>query len=107
MILLSKRNQSSLILRFLNHSQFQPNHQDIHGNTPLLCAFERKDSNAIGIDQNELFETINLLLEKGADPELANNAGFTPLDAAQKTNIKSLIELIEKAIENKRLVSKK
>lgn len=49
----------------------------------------------------DCLDTIMDLLAGGADPELANLDGLTPLEAAQQTNNLEIINLIQKAIETK------
>lgn len=87
----------SLIPELINHPHLQLNARDNKGNTPLLCALERYNSWSVP----ELFKTIQQLLEKGADPELGNDDGLTPLIAAEKTQIREAIELIKDAIVKK------
>ncbi len=44
---------------------------------------------------------IRQLLNAGADPEIANNDGLTPLQAAQQTGNQEIIDLIQNAINKK------
>jgi ankyrin repeat protein len=87
-------------------------------NNAMLIKLCSMGSNLLNIDQrNENGDTalmlaiehgmthsnIKLLLDAGADPELANNNGLTPLQAAEKKwpNYPLVKELIQNAIEKK------
>jgi uncharacterized protein len=66
-----------------------PNIQDADGNTALRWALASND---------HIDEKINLLLQYGADPNLKDNKGVTPLDAAKKdTQLLSAVTILEKA----------
>ena len=65
---------------------------NIDGNTALLQSVLSKAS---------LLDPIKLLLSAGANPELANKDGLTPLQAAQKTGNQPIITIITKAIKEK------
>lgn len=60
------------------------NYQNHFGGTPLLEAAERD-----GRD-----EVIALLLERGADPAISNNAGYTPLTLAARSGKTSVVRMI-------------
>ena len=67
--------------------------QDIDGNTALLLAIT---------EHLYIPEVITkILLSAGADPELANFAGLTPLIAAQKQGDQRIVNLIQQAIAKK------
>lgn len=51
------------------------NQQDLDGNTALIYAIVNRQKDHVG-----------LLLDRGADPNLSNNAGGTPLDYANQLN---------------------
>ncbi len=59
------------------------NHRYANGKTPLMIA------SSIGS-----INTIILLLELGADPQLQSNSGMTALDYANKTNEMSVINIL-------------
>jgi ankyrin repeat protein len=80
-----------------NHPNLQLDAKDNNGNTPLLCALERYNTWPVP----HVITTIEQLLEKGADPEISNNDGLTPLKQAEKMNSPQLIELFKDAIVKK------
>ena len=49
----------------------------------------------------EKYKNFNTLLHFGADPEIANNDGLTPLDVAKIRKNDVLVALVESAIEFK------
>jgi ankyrin repeat protein len=59
---------------------------DIYGNTPLHCA----------VVSGNYPELIEALLAGGADPNLKNELGKSPLDHATQLGRTALIELLEK-----------
>jgi hypothetical protein len=80
------------------------NQQNRHGETALLrCLLLRKKRRIAPI----FVSSIKELLDAGADPELADNYGITPLMAAQQlqdkaeSNNERIIDLIKQAIERK------
>jgi len=70
------------------------NQCNMHGNTVLLLVLKSTNPNFMPI-------IVKTLLADGADPELANFAGLTPLAAAQKTGNQRIIDLIQDAIDKK------
>ena len=74
----------------LNNPHIIINQQNNSGYTALLIALFRGRKSII-----------KLLLDAGADPELANYEGLTPLQAAQQTGNQEVIDLIQDAIRNK------
>jgi hypothetical protein len=66
------------------------------GDTPLITTI---------VDNNTNLEFklngVQLLLNAGADPELANSNGLTPLQAAKESGDQEIIDLIQNAIDNK------
>ena len=77
------------------------NKQDLDGNTALMrCCLNTKQNNP---PHHKIINKrmINTLVNAGADPELANFAGLTPLAAAQATGDQEIIDLIQDAIAKK------
>ena len=66
------------------------NQQNFRGSTALTMAI---------FDRN--IPIIELLIDAGADPEIANDNGFTLLQIAQETNNQKIIDLIQNAINKK------
>jgi hypothetical protein len=106
-IVLAFRNK--LNLNFVNMSNEV-------GDTPLLiCIRKTTEYNGlhyigqrkkyIGTNSWPIYfsclDNIKLLLEAGADPELANKNGLTPFAAAQQTGNQEVIDLIQNAIKKK------
>lgn len=89
------------------------NQQDHDGNTALLHALKTEETvagiplsklawyNTVTMFYNPSVQTVQLLLKYGADPELANFNGLTPLQAAINTHNDQIIQLIQNAIEEK------
>lgn len=72
------------------------NQRNTNGDTALMFAL--KSANKSGpVDS----DNIKLLLDTGADPEITNNAGQTPLKEAQKIGSIKIINLIQDAIDKK------
>jgi ankyrin repeat protein len=65
---------------------FNLDHQDQDGNTALIYAIVNRKP-----------ERVNLLLDRGADPNLANNGGGTPLAYANALNQEQIIEALTEA----------
>jgi uncharacterized protein len=63
------------------------NTQNTHGNPPLWAAV---------YDSGGSIETINILLEYGADPNIKNKAGKSSLDFARDIGFPQVVELLEK-----------
>ncbi len=80
------------------HKKFNINQQDFNGNTALMHALV-----VVGDDT----DVINSLLDAGADPELTNFNGVTPLAYIKKTSWNifedkdAIINLLEQAIKKK------
>ncbi len=97
MIAMSSMNRF-MVFKLIGHPKTQPNAKDNKGNTPLLCALESCD---IWPVPSIFAEIIQQLLEKGADPELGNNDGLTPLKQAENMKNLTLINLFKDAIVKK------
>jgi len=77
----------------LDNPNIAINQQDNLENTALLYAIRSKIF--------DYRKKIKLLLDTGADPEIANWEGLTPLMVAQKRNDQEIIDLIQDAIDRK------
>lgn len=75
------------------------NQKDKRGNTALMTALNTNYDDSY--EDVEMKTVIELLLDAGADPEIANNDGLTPLQAAQETEDQEVINLIQEAIGKK------
>src|SRR6185295_12274471 len=73
------------------------NQQDAGGNTALLK--EIKNYFVDDEENNLILDKITILLDAGADPELTNNKGHTPLQAAEETGDPILIDLIKNKLK--------
>lgn len=116
-------DDSTLIQMFLDH-EANINQASFDGVTPLTMAVSNNCINAvkcllgnpnIAIDQQgHMGQTalitaiqrknkpiIKLLLKANANPEIADNDGLTPLQAAEKTDDQEIIDLIQDAINKK------
>ena len=91
-----KHNQIVFLLRCPN---LNINQQDLQGNTALMHYF------ASDLPRYLPYSIVLIFLDAGADPELANFAGQTPLQAAQQlgneVNADLIINLIQYAINEK------
>jgi len=72
------------------------NQQDYAGNTALFK--EIKNYFVEDEENNPAFLKIKMLLEAGADPMIANNKGYTSVQAAEETGDQKLIELVQDTI---------
>jgi ankyrin repeat protein len=89
---------ASYLTQILSHPQLTINQQDKNGTSALLHCLMSRKSHPI---TSTFIITVKKLLDAGADPELANNDGLTPLIAAQDLGNNQLITIITKAIEEK------
>jgi ankyrin repeat protein len=81
----------------LKHPTLTINQQNKHGESTLLrCLMRRKHAPSIGF-----IVMIIRLLNAGADPELANNAGVTPMDAARQLGDVTILNIIQEKIDQK------
>ena len=90
--------------KLLTQPDLNINQQNKYGESALLrCLIRRKDSpQNLGQRITASFLTmIAKLLNAGADPELANHAGMTPLDAAQRLRNEEILLIIQHAIDQK------
>lgn len=90
-------NSKQLIL----HPDININQQNRCGESALLHSIINRERNPM---TNIFIDTIKALLKAGADPNLANNDGLTPLAAAIKLNDEKILKIITKAIEKKQLL---
>jgi hypothetical protein len=107
--------QHPAITFLTNYPHVNINQQDAQGNTALLIALETKkiikakqqiirDIAKFVITERPATpqeDLIQALLDAGADPELANNEGLTPLQAALDSGNQNIIQLIQDAITRK------
>lgn len=97
LMLAAQNNNISVIRLLCTIDPSNINHQDAQGNTAFMqCLMQIS-----GKDNLEIAQTINTLLHFGADPEIANNDGLTPLDVAKIRKNDVLVALVESAIEFK------
>ena len=82
----------------LNNPNIAINQQDKKGGTALMAAIDTRNR---VMNKFIIKSIVKLLLDAGADPELANFAGLTPLQAAQQTGDQEVIDLIQDAIDKK------
>jgi hypothetical protein len=91
-------NTPNMALALLKCQNIEVNHQDNDGNTPLLLLLQSKRFK----NYTDNITVVKKLLEKGADPELANNEGIRPLDYARETGKhREVVQFIEDAIIKK------
>ena len=82
----------------INAPNININQQDINGATPLLQSLLSRKKYLIS---TSFYRVIMGLLNAGADPEIADKQGNTPLSVARSLNNRRTIELIENAIADK------
>jgi hypothetical protein len=91
-------NTPKIVTMLCQYPKTKLNEQNKYGETAL--------SRGLGIYKNYyvspyFIKNIQILLDAGADPELANNNGLTPLQLAQQIGDQEIIDLIQNAIEKK------
>lgn len=128
MMILSKtpdtiKKNYKYVLKLITESKDYINKQDLDGRTPLLIVLTQAIANLIrnpnfnqryipylielrNIEhRKEIYKLyrpiIRLLLQYGADPELANNHGATPLQMAMRLQDEEIISMIRDAITKK------
>ncbi len=80
----AKSHMSFLVEVLLKEEGFDPNEKDEHGNTPLFYAADVGNIIAIGYSLSpEAIDTIKVLIENGANPDMPNNSGKTVLEIAR------------------------
>lgn len=83
--------------KLLNHPSLNINQQNKHGESALLrCLVRRKCAPSM-----IFIVMIIRLIKAGADPELANNDGVTPIKVARRLGDVLLINIIQEAIDKK------
>jgi ankyrin repeat protein len=124
-LMLAIKNNSPTAELMLKHSRrIHINRTNIHGETPLMYAIMHKNMNAISAlcrnkniqinkqdnygntalmhclinyaNNPETTQIISLLLAHGAEPEIENKDGVSPLNFAKNINDASLINLLKK-----------
>jgi hypothetical protein len=93
-LMFAARYQHAAIIILFKCQNLNINQQDLQGNTALMHYL------APDMKHYWAYAIVPLFLDAGADPELANNAGLTPLQAAQQTGDQHVIDLIQDAIDN-------
>ena len=91
----SARMGTSMYFHF--YSTVQLNHQDNTGKTPLFYVITKYGSTHPAY----VTQQVEWLLRNGADPEIPNNKGLTPLLAAKDRGLGGVVELINAAILKK------
>lgn len=82
----------------LSNQHIMIDQRNNQGETALLhCLINRAISPLTSVFRS----SIKKLLKAGADPELADNSGYTPLAAAETLEVEKTIDLIKKAIKKK------
>jgi ankyrin repeat protein len=79
----ASRHGTLEIVRELLDRDVDPNQQDNWGETALMMATMRHET-----------DIVRLLLERGADPTIANFSDITAIDIARKTGLPELIEIL-------------
>jgi hypothetical protein len=80
----AKKHMSFLVEALLKEEGFDPNEKDELGNTPLFYAADVGNIIAIGYSLSpEALDTIKILIDNGANPDLPNNSGETVLEIAR------------------------
>jgi ankyrin repeat protein len=91
LMLATELGNTDAVESLLDDPNLAINQQDDDGNTALMLALLKQDT----------FELIQLIAA-GADPVIANNAGLTPLQAAEQIGDREIIYRIRQAILKKR-----
>jgi ankyrin repeat protein len=78
-----KNGQKGIVEAFVKKGGIDFNKRDTLGNTPLFYAVARGAR-----------DIAKILLDKGADPSLANNESLTPLHAVSKSGNKEIMKLL-------------
>ena len=84
------------IVRVLLDAGLDPNAEDEHGKRPLMCAVNRPPRGGV----------LELLLERGAHPELTNHDGYNALDAARRENDTKAAALFEANLRHRGILGK-
>jgi ankyrin repeat protein len=73
------------------------NSQDNEGNTALHYPLMNVLKNKLYLPYSK--EIIKILMREGADPHIRNKEGKSPMDLAEKSEEKELIDLLKSSIE--------
>lgn len=81
----AKNHNSTLIKKLIKVDGLNPNQKDELGNTPLFYAAEVGEIFAIGYSLSpDALESVKVLIENGANPDLSNNEGRIVLEIARE-----------------------
>lgn len=95
-------NNPNIITFLASKPNLNINQQDSGGNTALLRVIQNYFPEDVENRENNI-AVIQKLLEIGVNPQIANNNGETPLQAAKATGDQELIDLIQQAIDENKL----
>jgi ankyrin repeat protein len=80
-----QENNPEIVLALLSHGACV-DAKDIHGNTPLWRA---------AFNAHEDYRLVKILVSHGADPNLRNNSGYSPLDLASQFGDEQLLTVLK------------
>jgi len=89
---LAAENGNEKLVKKFTDAKLPVNRPDAQGNTPLHLAVKYDN-----------YDAAAHLLEKGADPKLKNNVGFTPIELAAQRNLHPVKNLIQSYLDGKPL----
>jgi ankyrin repeat protein len=97
------KGHSNAVQCLLNNPNIAINQQDHDGNTALMIALLliHRTWTTKKVTQQTIQNVIQLLLDAGADPEIANNKGNAPLHVAQSIDDAEILRSLHKAILKK------
>lgn len=101
------RSRKTLSIRLLcSAPDININQQDFDGDTALMYAIKTYAAHVLILETASTLVDpttirVKILLAAGADPEIADNNGVTPLQAAQQTENQDIIDLIQNAIDER------
>ena len=87
-----KRQESVQITKALLQSQANPNSQTLTGQTPLHFAVSNLST--WGSNSKGRAELVRILLEQGANPDIADNDGKRPIDVAKDNGLDEIAEVL-------------
>lgn len=87
----SEKGHVEIVRELLEHTEINVNHTNFLGWTPLLEAIVLSDG---GKKQQEI---VSLLLENGANPQMTDKYGKTPLELAEEKGYREIAQLLRDA----------
>lgn len=87
----SEKGHVEIVRELLEHTEINVNHTNFLGWTPLLEAIVLNDG---GKKQQEI---VSLLLENGANPQMTDKYGKTPLELAEEKGYREIAQLLRDA----------